>query len=509
MERVPFRLTGLVTDPPPSEVALDFWTRATNMIVRDGQMTVPAGRVSRLTDPGEPVHFLINTEGTSSWWVYVTDTGIYQTSGSSAGNIATTGTPTSFALGTWTADDVTGGLISGFPYILAAGNAPVYWAQTGNCAYVDASAPTNAKALWTFKNHCFIGHIGSVGDQVQWSDVIDPTAALTASFTASTTNQAGEVFLSDGEGEIMNGAELGRSCMIYKNGATHICDYIGGNFVFAFRLFSRTSGTLSRHSIARLPGAHVVLTQDDVVLNDGQSIQSIASGAVRRQLFADLDTDQARKSWCFYNRAQREVWVGIPTQTGGVAKAYVWNQDTARWGVRQLVSGASTKALTYVARGIAQDSSANFTYDTTTDTYASTTLTYDAAFFSADQDVVIGAEQTSLSDGIFTQQDTGDILATGTVTREQLDFGEPDTVKTITAVYLNGQFDADSTVTVIVRGRLTENGDATLAIDEINPATQQKASVRVSGRLIDVELYPSAGASIAGFTVEIARRSLH
>jgi len=509
MERIPFRLTGLVNDPPPSEVALDFWTRAQNMVIRDGQMAVPAGRTVALTDPGEPVHFLINTVGTSAWWVYVSDTGIYQTTGAAAGNIATTGTPTSFALGTWTPDDVTGGLISGYPYILCAGNAPVYWGQTGNCAYVDTAAPTNAKTLWTFKNHCFIGDIGSNGDHVRWSDAIDPTAALTASFTAATTNQAGEVFLSDGEGDVMAGATLGRSCMIYKNGATHIADYIGGNFVFAFRLFSRTSGIISRHAIARLPGAHVVLTQDDVVLNDGQTIQSIASGAVRRSIFNAMDEDQVRKAWCFYHREQREVWIGIPTQTGGVGQAYVWNQDTARWGIRQLVSGSSLTALNYVARGIVQDTSAAFEYDTTSDIYSTTTLTYDAAFYNANSDAVLGAERTGASDGVFSIQDTGDELAAGTLAREGLDFGEPDTVKTITAVYLNGQFDDSSTVTVIVRGRLTENGASTLALDTISPATQQKASVRVSGRLIDVEMYPSAGAKVAGFTVEIARRSLH
>ena len=426
-----YRMAGLALDGPPSEVAPEYWTGAANMTVSEQSMVTARGWAEQMNDPGEVVHFLINTRGTSSWWVYVSDTGIYETDGSSGGNIATTSTPTGFTLGTWSPDDVTGDLISGFPYILAEGNEPVVWTQTGNCTAIP-TAPSDALTCWSFKNHLFLGDIGANGDRIQWSDVVDPTSSLVPNFTAASTNQAGDAFLSDGRGAVMAGKTLGRSCMIYKNHSCYIADYIGGNEVFAFRMVSNSIGLAARHGIAAIDNEHVILTNDDVILTNGRDFRSIADGWVRRELFNEVDPDNIRNAWCQYNRAQREVWVSIPTgNTQGYCDvAYVFDLQSGRWGKRNLGRGSTSNGFVNSALGVVQSGPSNFTWTSISGAWSATSLTWSATFYSPDQEVMLVSEQTAASDGVFSQIDSGQATSSGgninsSLVRTRLDLGDP------------------------------------------------------------------------------------
>ena len=128
MNRVQYRMNGINLDAPASEVKPEIWTGASNMISVESSMKTRPGEVERLTDPGERVHYLVNTRGSSSWWVYVSDSGIFETDGATANDI----TPlASWTAGTWTSDDVTGCTINGLPYILGAGNGSLLGSGSG------------------------------------------------------------------------------------------------------------------------------------------------------------------------------------------------------------------------------------------------------------------------------------------------------------------------------------------------------------------------------------------
>ncbi|RMH68411.1 MAG: hypothetical protein D6685_02225, partial [Bacteroidetes bacterium] len=316
---------GVIRDRPASQVPPEFWTDVTNAQVRDGGMLTSPGSVERIVDPGDRVHFLINTRGASSWWVYCTDTGIYQTDGASGPtNIATTLTPANFSLtgAPWKASECSGGLLHNIPYILCGDNPPVYWPQTGNCVETTnwstyGSASGQAGVLWTFWNHVFAGDVQGEETSVAWTDAVDPSSPA-ADWAASTTNEAGQVYLSDTSGAIMQGLSIGRSCAIYKPHSTYLADYIGGNQVFAFRLLSRELGLLARHAVCDIGGRHVVLADDDIVMHDGREVVSIAAGSIRRELFSRISGDHLLESWAVFHRPQREVWICVPTDGNAV-----------------------------------------------------------------------------------------------------------------------------------------------------------------------------------------------
>lgn len=511
--RVPLKLHGIIQDRPPSEVPPEFWTFAENMQVRDGQMILPAGSDPRLTDPGEPVHFLINTQGSSSWWVYASDTGIYQTDGSTAGNIATTGTPLGFTLGTWTADDVTGCLLNGLPYLLVGSNDPVHWAQTGNCVNSNTNWPGAAKSLWSFKNHLFAGDVNGNGDRVNWSDAIAPGTPTADWDTTTPSKNGGFVDLAETRGDVMNGLTLERSCMVYKTGSAYVAEFVGGNAIFAFRLLSREFGLLARHAVCDIDGAHLVLADGDIVLTDGRQAKSAIDGQLRRTLFGRLNPDAVRQCWAEFNREQREAWFALCLDGATIPNvAAIYDLQSGRWGLRDISFGTGV-GLTNGARGVIQGSASGFTYATTTDLYNNTTYTYDTVFFAANQDGLMTAEQTAAADGQFTQQDVtlttspGGLIS-GKLWRYGIDLGEPDTIKTVRAVHINAQ--GSGTVQGRFGGRMTENGAVTwsdsqaIELDEGGQFTGL-----VSGRLIDVEFTFSDPVTVAGFAVEVASTAQH
>ena len=360
------------------------------------------------------------------------------------------------------------------------------------------------------------------GDEatIAWSDAVPPatTAGSTGiDFYPTASNQAGTADLSD-LGRVQGGLPLNRSCMIYGRSGTYIVDYVGGNFVFAFRALSYNTGSLSRHSFCDIGNAHAVMTQDDIVLNDGRDMVSIAEQSVRREIFSGLNEDIADETWLLFNREENEVWCCYPTGSGGPQQAAVFNLGTRRWGFRDIYNKLDDdSAMTTAAYGIVSDSSVNQLWsDYTSETWAATpsTVTWDASGFTDEKEKLVGALQTvrdfsGSDDGVLVQFDIGNTDQAGNTLNTELkrwglDLGDPDTVKVVTGLHLNGEY--ETAVLMRVGGRMFENGARVWSdLVEVSPGVDQFASLTATGRLFDVEFYPrQLPCKVAGFTLEVA-----
>jgi hypothetical protein len=126
------------------------------------------------------------------------------------------------------------------------------------------------------------------------------------------TKDAGEFDLAEGGDPVVDGLQLGQSFLIYKEGSVWRADYVGGPFVFnAFTKVFGTSGAMNRNCIAEIDGFHVALTNDDVIVHDGQSgQQSVLDKQSRRSLFQMIDAQSLRASrFTFKNPFLNEVFV--------------------------------------------------------------------------------------------------------------------------------------------------------------------------------------------------------
>jgi len=148
-------------------------------------------------------------------------------------------------------------------------------------------------------------------------------------------------------GNLMDALQLRDELVIYKQHATHLCRYVGGNEVFAFRPLFHTSGLLAQDAVAEVGGRHVVLTDGDLVVHDGVNLQSLVDQRMRSWLFGAISTAEVGKCHMVWYPREDELWLAFPEEGATMCTlALVWNQRDNALGIRELAP-----ATNRVARG--------------------------------------------------------------------------------------------------------------------------------------------------------------
>ena len=77
--------------------------------------------------------------------------------------------------------------------------------------------------------------------------------------------------------------------------------FIGQPFIWQFQRLPGDVGILNRGCVADTPAGHVVLTQGDVVIHQGQGTQSIINAKLRKWLFANIDATNYKRAFVATN----------------------------------------------------------------------------------------------------------------------------------------------------------------------------------------------------------------
>jgi hypothetical protein len=337
--------TGLNKDLSQHELPNNAWTDAQNIRFLDGYAWQFYGHGEVYNSPTYAPQYLMpcNVAG-QRYWVYTTASKTYAVTisgGVSVHTDITHLTPRTGVVNQWT-----GTLLSGVP-ILNPGdttNCPMAWNLSLASKFVDLSnwpASTYCKSLRAYKNYLIALNVTKSGTNypymVKWSHPADP-GALPASWDhTDATKQAGEADLAEGYDPIVDGLQLRDSFMIYKEASIWRADFIGGNYIFRFVKIANKSGAMNRNCIADIDGAHVVLTNNDVIITDGQSVNSVLDKQTRRWLFQNIDVDYYSKAFCFTNPFFNEVFICFPS-IGATAcdKAIVYNYKDKTVSIRDL-----------------------------------------------------------------------------------------------------------------------------------------------------------------------------
>lgn len=505
-----FRPTGICLDVPPEAAPPDCWTGASNATFTDGITTRPIGdnllaeaQAEMLAVP-QWIGFAGDADGVGAgvtfgaqrFWYFGNDAGPTPRVidfGDGAGG-AIDRTPAAWTTDWSQVSLVTGGILNGVPFINHS-------EQPGSLAYGLAGAAGALTVLVPAANDRFrsvrpykyqlvglgLNNAAAPYDyaqRVNWTASAAP-GAFPATWAAAATNDAGSVELTDCRGRLVDSGRLGEDQLIYAEGSTHLMTYVGGQEVMAFRGLSTQSGILRPNCWADAGLFHVVLTTSDVVAVDANGVRSIAAGWVRRAIFGpagNLDNAQVlNRSHVVHDRARREIWVVIQTDPTGLSPelAYVWHQDTGKWGTRTVrrqnhaaagflraIQGADSKAEDVVLCACQP-----VTGSTPTD-----------AFIYAANTAATGPAYESRS--VFLQ-------------RLDMDLGEPGLLKLVTAIRprMQGYLGVEPAgVQFRVGGR--NSGAETIAWSPLvtyNPATDDTLQLFAQGRLISVEVIQSAG----------------
>jgi hypothetical protein len=177
-----------------------------------------------------------------------------------------------------------------------------------------------------------------------WSSHITTLSSLAAaSWTAATSNTAGDAFLLDTPGKILDGGQLGEFFIAYKSDSVVRVRETGDTFVLAFESIFEDDGIYSTRCFANIGNAqHLVVGNYGVYLHDGQSQrQDIAKDKFKDTMYALVNSTRRDRAFCFQQTRDKEVWFCIST-TGnssgaeGCDIAFVYNYEDGKLHKRSL-----------------------------------------------------------------------------------------------------------------------------------------------------------------------------
>lgn len=326
---------GFITDQPDMSLPNGAWTDSRNVEYRDGAAekcpgyTQALGNLSLTAIWASPM-----TDGANLFWAYASPTVMYATDGTTHTNI--TG---SITLGASDDLNYSGGPFHGYLLVNDGQAIPQSWAPgLGNDLVSLTAWPAvtlTCKVMRTFKDFIFAFRITDNGSynprEIRWSDRAPPGGLPLSWDFADPTNQAGKNELGQTQDAIVDGAPLRDSLVIYKENHTWLADYIGTDDIFSFRQVFTQIGLLSERCAISFGGQHLVWTDQDIVIHNGNDAKSILDSRVRRWLFSRINTNRYRRSFAVADYRRRTAYFCFPESGRDwptMALAWNWVEDT-------------------------------------------------------------------------------------------------------------------------------------------------------------------------------------
>lgn len=321
----------------------------------------------------------------------------------------------------------TGGSFNGLLLFNHPADGLYYYSGTGRMKKVPGFNGTatwsTAGAVRTFKSFIVAMNVTENGtsyrQRLKWSDAISDVGALPASWDSTATNKAGQVDLAETDGALVDGLPLGDSFIVYMTDGRYAAQYVETNEVFVFNKLPGGAGLAFPNCVVNTPAGHVFMTPSfDVMVHSGGEPRSIADGKFR--LFLDRSVNKTYAHLCFlaHDPQKSEVLICYPNGATAVCdKAIAWNYIENTVGYFDLASGATAASgVSFAANGL---------WPTATAWHVNVDSLGFFCYHATD----------SAKTGLYTTQATsgrwfGSQL-TGTLTREGMDLGDRDRMKTL------------------------------------------------------------------------------
>lgn len=442
---------GINKDLSQHELPDNAFTDAQNIRFLDGYAYQFLGYGEAYASPSEaPQYLLPCIVGGVKSWIYPTAAKTFVASVSGGAVVHTNithATPRTGVVNAWT-----GTLLSGIP-ILNAGDSttkPMAWDLNTANDFVDLTnwpANTYCKAIRAYKNFLFALNITKTttnyGYMVKWSHPADPGSLPPSWDETDATRLAGEVDIAEGGDVVVDGLQLRDSFIVYKENSTWRFDFTGGQSVFRMTKVIGTDGIMNRNCAVEFNGFHLVLTNSDVMLHDGQSAQSVLDKVTRRWLFQNID--EASRNLCFVAKHAffNEILICYPSIGATVCdKAMVYNY------VDKTVSFRDMPNANHAAFG-AVDNSIAGSWASDSDPWMADLTAWNGPGYTPASSFCLVASSSIKLYGLDTTAYFAGVAPTSYLERRGLSFGEPETIKLIGGV--RPRITGDTGNTVLIR----------------------------------------------------------
>lgn len=385
-----FILNGLNIDVDPVDLAPEQYNNTNNMVPRVGSMARAGGYEEVYPTPLFPPYWMLSSPQLGvPWWVYAGLDNIAQVSGT---GVHVDITPA--GMQTTTENAWTGGNLNGIAIMNTPQNPGYYWfnGQGSATELPGLRTGTTYGVMRPFKYHLIGMDVSEPGgefvDEVHWSNAADP-GQVPDTWVPAADNEAGDNILADESGRIIDGLALRDSFYIYKQDSVYEMTFSGGAEVFRFRKVFGTVGVLTKNCIVRVKGSHVVLGNGDIYRHDGQNMESIAEGSVKRAFFSTIDNANFNNSFVVYLEPAEEVWFCVPTTGNSVPDlALVWNTVTGTFGYRGIGNAD------FIASGVIPETTTGVDWDSELNTWDGVTRPWLTETFQNTEDALMIADAT-------------------------------------------------------------------------------------------------------------------
>lgn len=349
---------GLITDLPDHTLPPEAWTDMRNMRCIDGDVKKIEGDSQVFGTPTVAPSFVLGVPGSSqTFWLYTSLTKAYVYEGGVHTNITRQTASVDVDYTASNGREWNGCIFQGVPILNNGADVPQYWpALSSSQVLVDLTnwpgSTTKARVIRAFGSYLIAFNVNDAGTprphMVWWSHKADP-GSLPASWDyTDPTVDAGRRELTDAAaGVILDAQPLRNVMVIYKEGSVHLMRYQGGQEIFAFDPLQTEGGLLATRCVAAIDEGrkHFFVSDNDILVTDGQTTISVGDKRVRRSVFADLDPTYYVNSFCFHNPREKEAWFCYPSSGSEAPNiALIWNYRTNTLYTRDFVGLAASSA---------------------------------------------------------------------------------------------------------------------------------------------------------------------
>jgi len=505
---IDFSSVGLITDMPAHSLPQGAWSDCLDIRVKDGSVQgvneFVAGfdvdsTIASIYADGEPVAITQWTPAGSSFLniAYVMkDTTI------AVGTTGTKGRVFVYNTQTATTEEITN-IDSGAnfeiddkypPQLFVFNGILICNPGTGSPQYISADSETvgnlvdlpnwavmagrqNARIMRPFKNRLIAMNLyddqdtASLSDDTEhaidflWSSHITTLDSIAnVVWDTATGSSAGDAFLTQTPGRILDGRQLGEFFIAYKSDGVVRVYETGDSFILGFESIFEDDGIYSTRCVTTIGDSqHLVVGNYGVYIHDGQSQkQDIAKGLFQDTMFDLVKGTDRDRSFVFQQTRDKEVWFCF-RETGttgdGCNKAFVFNYADQKVHIRSLPN--------------------------ITDMYE-TEVDGELRIFATSPDTNSVKELSSST-----------LVSNGWFVRTEDDLGARAQYKDLDTMYPQ----SDGLVNIAVFGTSSKTSDAALTTGfnsttrAFDPATDYKLDVRQSGRYINVRVTMSGAVN--------------
>jgi hypothetical protein len=472
---------GHILDIESSELSEQVLSLAHNVHMRNGFPSRIRGRRSSYAPPlpNDPYHLLNLSLNGFNWWMLFGTSTIYAIESTNEYDMSIAAQQTIANPHEWSST-----LLNGIPAFTNGKDVPQYW--TGNGADNAIALPgwpaaTTCKFIVAFRFHLFAlnidGPSGTFENLIMWSEATEP-GAVPQVWTPAASNEAGSAFLADSEGRCIAGAPLGTQLMIYKPSSFHAIEYAGQqpDNIFIVRPVVRSIGLISPHALKTIGTFQAVVGNDDVVLNDGVNVRSIADNRIKQTLKNSIDEDNSQNVFTVYDKNAKELWVCVP-ETGSqfATVAHIWDQSRDNWVTRDLTN------VRYGTTGYISDTAESQIWDDDSNTWDSDLSVWNEAQQAGVERVVI-AESSAMYVEDVPESTLYDVI----LQRFDLVFDDPEQIKVTNRVYVEGS--GSGLETLFVRLGSRNSTDESIAWGPYVTRQSGGNEYEVSGKYISMEV---------------------